>query len=43
MNNRLDMTIAKDIILSHGGEIELSDSPMGGLRITILTPLARHS
>ena len=39
----LGMTIAKDIILSHGGEIELSDSPMGGLRITILVPLARHS
>lgn len=34
----LGMTITRDIILSHGGEIELSKSPMGGLRVVILLP-----
>ena len=34
----LGMTITRDIILSHGGEIELSKSPMGGLRVVMLFP-----
>ena len=36
----LGLTITRDIVLSHGGNIRLSDSPMGGLRATILLPLA---
>ena len=36
----LGLTITRDIILAHGGEIELSDSPMGGLRVIIRLPLA---
>ena len=36
----LGLTIARDIILSHGGELTLSDSPMGGLRAVITLPLA---
>lgn len=35
----LGMTIARDIILAHGGEITLNDSPMGGLRVIILLPM----
>ena len=35
----LGMTIARDIIRSHGGEIKLSDSELGGLRIIINLPL----
>ena len=35
----LGMTIARDIIRSHGGEIKLSKSTMGGLKITIDLPL----
>lgn len=31
----LGMAIARDIIIAHGGEIELQDSPMGGLRCVI--------
>ena len=34
----LGLTITRDIILAHGGEIKLSDSPMGGLRVVILLP-----
>lgn len=34
----LGMTITRDIVLSHGGEIELLKSPMGGLRVVILFP-----
>ena len=36
----LGLTIARDIILSHGGELTLSDSPMGGLRATVTLPLS---
>ena len=36
----LGLTITRDIILAHGGEIELDDSPMGGLRVIIRLPLA---
>ena len=35
----LGLAIAKDIIVSHGGSIELSDSDMGGLRVLITLPL----
>jgi two-component system osmolarity sensor histidine kinase EnvZ len=35
----LGLTITRDIILSHGGEISLSDSPMGGLRVIVLLPM----
>ncbi len=35
----LGMTITRDIILSHGGDIVLSDSPMKGLRVVITLPL----
>ena len=35
----LGMTIARDIIRSHGGEIKLSKSIMGGLKTTIDLPL----
>lgn len=34
----LGLTIARDIILSHGGDIELSDSPLGGLRVIVYLP-----
>ena len=35
----LGMTITRDIILSHGGDIQLDDSPMKGLRVTIILPV----
>lgn len=35
----LGMTITRDIILSHGGDILLSESPLGGLRVVISLPL----
>lgn len=35
----LGMTITRDIILSHGGDISLSKSPLGGLRVIISLPL----
>lgn len=35
----LGLTITRDIILSHGGAIRLSDSPMGGLRVVMALPL----
>ena len=35
----LGLSIAKDVITSHGGIIELNDSPMGGLRVLISIPL----
>ncbi|MEO3385177.1 ATP-binding protein [Mesorhizobium sp. CAU 1741] len=34
----LGLSIARDIARSHGGDIRLSDSPMGGLRATIRIP-----
>lgn len=39
----LGLSIARDIVLSHGGDIQLSDSPMGGLRAVILLPLVNQS
>ena len=35
----LGLAIAKDIVVSHGGSIELSDSQLGGLRVVISLPL----
>jgi two-component system osmolarity sensor histidine kinase EnvZ len=35
----LGLTIARDIVQSHGGTITLGDSPQGGLRVTLLLPL----
>ena len=39
----LGLTIARDIILSHGGEISLTDSPMGGLRVIVLLPMTTEN
>jgi two-component system osmolarity sensor histidine kinase EnvZ len=36
---RLGPAIARDIARSHGGDITLSDSPMGGLRATVRVPV----
>lgn len=35
----LGLSIAKDVVASHGGKIELQDSMMGGLRVLISIPL----
>lgn len=35
----LGLTIARDAVRSHGGEISLSVSPLGGLRVTIRLPV----
>ncbi|MFD1625735.1 ATP-binding protein [Azospirillum griseum] len=35
----LGMTIARDVVRSHGGDITLDDSPYGGLRVVIRLPL----
>ena len=35
----LGMTIAKDIINSHGGSLYLDNSPIGGLRVKIHLPI----
>jgi two-component system, OmpR family, osmolarity sensor histidine kinase EnvZ len=35
----LGMTIARDVVRAHGGDIELGDSPNGGLRARIKLPL----
>ena len=35
----LGLSIAKDVITSHGGKIELTDSKLGGLRVLISIPL----
>ena len=34
----LGLTIARDIARAHGGDIALSDSPLGGLRATVRVP-----
>jgi two-component system osmolarity sensor histidine kinase EnvZ len=35
----LGMTIARDVLRSHGGDIVLGDSPNGGLRVRLRVPL----
>lgn len=35
----LGLTIARDIVRAHGGEIMLEDSPLGGLRVRLRLPL----
>ncbi len=35
----LGLTIARDAVHAHGGEIALDDSPLGGLRVTIRLPV----
>ena len=35
----LGLSIARDVILGHGGDIALADSPMGGLRVIVQLPL----
>jgi two-component system osmolarity sensor histidine kinase EnvZ len=35
----LGLTIARDIVRAHGGEITLEDSPLGGLRARVLLPI----
>ena len=35
----LGLTIARDIVQSHGGELTLNQAPIGGLRATIELPL----
>jgi two-component system osmolarity sensor histidine kinase EnvZ len=35
----LGLTIARDVIRSHGGDIMLGDSPLGGLRVVIRLPV----
>jgi two-component system osmolarity sensor histidine kinase EnvZ len=34
----LGLSIARDIVLSHGGDIQLHDAPSGGLRVLIRLP-----
>ena len=38
-NTGLGLAIARDIARSHGGDITLSDSPMGGLRAAVRVPV----
>lgn len=35
----LGLAIARDIIAAHGGDIRLDDSPLGGLRVSMVLPL----
>ena len=35
----LGLTITKDIVIAHGGEITLAESPLGGLRVRLIFPL----
>jgi len=35
----LGLSITSDIVLSHGGELALGDSPLGGLRVSIKLPI----
>jgi two-component system osmolarity sensor histidine kinase EnvZ len=35
----LGLSITSDIILSHGGELTLGDSPLGGLRVLVKLPI----
>jgi two-component system osmolarity sensor histidine kinase EnvZ len=35
----LGLAIARDIARSHGGDITLADSPLGGLRVRVRVPV----
>jgi two-component system osmolarity sensor histidine kinase EnvZ len=35
----LGLAIARDIARSHGGDITLTESPLGGLRATVKVPV----
>jgi two-component system osmolarity sensor histidine kinase EnvZ len=35
----LGLTIARDILRSHGGDLTLGDSPLGGLRAVMRVPV----
>ncbi len=35
----LGLTIARDVVRTHGGDIQLTDSPLGGLRVLIRLPV----
>jgi two-component system osmolarity sensor histidine kinase EnvZ len=35
----LGLAIARDIARSHGGDVTLAESPMGGLRATVRVPV----
>ena len=35
----LGLTIARDIVRAHGGDILLEDSPLGGLRARLVLPV----
>ena len=35
----LGLTIARDVVRSHGGDITLGDSPHGGLRVVVRLPV----
>ena len=35
----LGLSIARDIARSHGGEVVLGDSPLGGLRASVRIPV----
>jgi two-component system osmolarity sensor histidine kinase EnvZ len=35
----LGLTIARDVVRGHGGDIQLTDSPLGGLRVLIRLPM----
>ena len=36
----LGLSLARAVVQSHGGEIALADSPLGGLRVTLDLPAA---
>jgi two-component system osmolarity sensor histidine kinase EnvZ len=35
----LGLTLVRDVILSHGGSIQLEESPAGGLRVRVRLPM----
>ena len=35
----LGLSISRDIVHAHGGEISLTTSPLGGLRVELLLPV----
>ena len=35
----LGLSIARDIARSHGGDVQLADSPLGGLRASLRLPV----